>query len=802
MQRLTRHFAHPFERISQKVSFADGFRVVHTMKRSARLSLPLWILLTPYGIGLASCTSDEPWNDPVIYSGVEELKPPQTPIEKLEALDLVLKNRPKLTQDIADVRAILMAETLQTTGDLAEALVQWRNALEKAQGPFGKKALEGWIKAYTQSLGKKVDPQIVARLVLAETRAGESSPYMIANNLTTEAALIPILRHVAPTWLTEDESAPPPTALPPPRDGIPSQDPLLIKTASTHCVQKNLDRTAWNAWRESLPRAVQPYWQALVEQCSGQGKAALAAFEESYSKLVATAKTQGLALEAISRIATLQRSMGRRKEASDTYLTVVKTWNLPGVTSQSIGLDSFELIKRRIDDTLWASRYRALFGDHETAKAFAQDSLDLISSAYTVGSNLSANRKEQLAAFKAEAYHSLAFRIAVQEKEYQSALALTLVGLETPGLATEWRERLQWFAGLYEYLDGQYFAARKRWEILLTQVKDPSQRAMIYFWLARATAVLDQMAESRFYLNAIVEEYPLSFYATIAPAVAGLKTDKAWSAVFGTKANLVKRLQTPRDFGLQPLRQDKEIGRLLRRAEILVKADLRPWGQMALDDLEREMGRTMGPETHPAPYIYLTRLEHRVGRYLKAIALTTKIAKSGQAFWREWPEQLLIYFPTPYRSFFDLSAQEAHVDKQLLYGIARQESGFTPDIRSSAGAVGVMQLIRPTAERFAPDIGIANINLDNALKDPQANIRLGGRYLKALSLTYQGFPPGVYGGYNAGELALDLWIKHRPHPDPLAFMELVPFGETKDYIKGVWRNIAVYQHLDQTFTPP
>jgi soluble lytic murein transglycosylase len=210
------------------------------------------------------------------------------------------------------------------------------------------------------------------------------------------------------------------------------------------------------------------------------------------------------------------------------------------------------------------------------------------------------------------------------------------------------------------------------------------------------------------------------------------------------------------------------------------------------------MNRTMSPESHPGPYIYLTRLYHRTGDFLKSITLTTKVSKNSAAFWQTWPEQLLIYYPRPYRQYYAQSALDNQIDRSLLYGISRQESGFTPDIKSPANAMGIMQLIRPTAERFAPELGISDKDLNQALKNPQLNIRLGARYLRSLSLTYQGFPPGIYGGYNAGEMAVDLWIKHRSNPDPLAFIELVPFGETKDYIKGVWRNIAVYHYLDQS----
>jgi tetratricopeptide (TPR) repeat protein len=748
-------------------------------------------------VSIFACSTDEFLTDPVIYSGKVEDNHPETPPEKLEALSRALESQPKSTKYVADIRAILLAQNMEASADGGQALLYWKEALGKARGSFGQAAFEGWVRAYTRSFGKKTDAQILARLLLAETQNGDSSHYMASNNLTNEQNLVAKLKLLVPEALELTDEVSTHGAPPLVKTGIPPNDPLLIKTASFNCSKKSLDRTAWTEWTKSLPSSVQIYWQALVEQCSGQPKLALASLEQSFLSLSQFPKTQALALEAITRMATIQRAIGRRKEAADTYLRVVKAWNFPGVTPQNMGLDSFSFLKRRIDETLWASRYRALFGDHETAKIFAQDSLHFISAAYSGSFNLTAKMREQLAIFKADALHSLAFRIAIQKKEYQSALSLTLEALQTSGLDTEWRERLMWFAGLYEYLDGQYAGARRRWENLLTSTKDPGQRAMIYFWLARTTAIMEQSAESRFYLNAVIEEYPLSFYATVAPAVADLKTDKAWSDLFGKKTELERALRAPRDFGLENLSQDGEIGNLLRRAELLVKADIHPWAQMAIDELERSLSRTISPETHPGPYIYLTRLYHRMGEYLKAISITTKASKNNSHFWKNWPEQLLIYYPRPYSSYFAQSASDNNIDRELLYGISRQESGFTPDIRSSANAIGIMQLIRPTAERFAPELGIADEDLSQALKKPELNIRLGARYLKSLGMTYQGFPPGIYGGYNAGEMAVDLWIKHRANPDPLAFTELVPFGETKDYIKGVWRNIAVYHYLDQ-----
>src|SRR5690606_30900093 len=108
----------------------------------------------------------------------------------------------------------------------------------------------------------------------------------------------------------------------------------------------------------------------------------------------------------------------------------------------------------------------------------------------------------------------------------------------------------------------------------------------------------------------------------------------------------------------------------------------------------------------------------------------TGLANAVPRFWQQWPEQLLVYFPMPYRALYEEAASKQSLDKELLLAISRQESAFTPDIRSSANAVGLMQLIRPTAERFAAELGVTLTDVEENLKDPALNIRLGSRFLK------------------------------------------------------------------------
>ncbi|MBA8877386.1 lytic transglycosylase domain-containing protein [Phyllobacterium myrsinacearum] len=88
-------------------------------------------------------------------------------------------------------------------------------------------------------------------------------------------------------------------------------------------------------------------------------------------------------------------------------------------------------------------------------------------------------------------------------------------------------------------------------------------------------------------------------------------------------------------------------------------------------------------------------------------------------------------------------AQAEHADAALVAAVARQESGFRMDSVSSAGAIGLMQLMPATARRFAVDIC-----------DPEDNVRGGVRYLKFLEKKYAN-PLYVLAAYNAGEAAVE-----------------------------------------------
>ena len=113
-----------------------------------------------------------------------------------------------------------------------------------------------------------------------------------------------------------------------------------------------------------------------------------------------------------------------------------------------------------------------------------------------------------------------------------------------------------------------------------------------------------------------------------------------------------------------------------------------------------------------------------------------------------------------------------------------------------------MQLMPYTAKKYTNAARLPpEAAAENNLIKPYTNIALGAQVLADLTKHYGGFNPAIYAAYNAGESAVDGWLARRRHTDPLMWVELVPYSETKSYIKNVWRNYYVYSFLAQTQKP-
>ena len=153
---------------------------------------------------------------------------------------------------------------------------------------------------------------------------------------------------------------------------------------------------------------------------------------------------------------------------------------------------------------------------------------------------------------------------------------------------------------------------------------------------------------------------------------------------------------------------------------------------------------------------------------------------------------LALRYPTPHRELVTDSAQQAGLEVALVYGLVRQESRFVEDARSGAGAAGLMQLMPATARWTAAKLGLPYTG--GQITDRPTNLRLGMHYLRLLLDDFGGAQALAAAAYNAGPNRPRRW-REGPVLETAAWVENIPFHETRDYVKKVLANASVYGHL-------
>jgi soluble lytic murein transglycosylase len=148
-------------------------------------------------------------------------------------------------------------------------------------------------------------------------------------------------------------------------------------------------------------------------------------------------------------------------------------------------------------------------------------------------------------------------------------------------------------------------------------------------------------------------------------------------------------------------------------------------------------------------------------------------------------------FPFPYETQILQNSEQEKINPLLAISVMRKESTFNPTIDSAVGAVGLMQVVPPTAQWVAGQIGIANYSLTN----PDDNIKIGTWYLEHNHQRYQDDSLLAVASYNAGTSNVNSWLQQYDIKDRDRFVEQIPFPETKDYVEGVFGNYWNYLRL-------
>lgn len=149
-------------------------------------------------------------------------------------------------------------------------------------------------------------------------------------------------------------------------------------------------------------------------------------------------------------------------------------------------------------------------------------------------------------------------------------------------------------------------------------------------------------------------------------------------------------------------------------------------------------------------------------------------------------------FVAPFSEVVNEKSRQINLDPAWVYGLIRQESRFMTDVRSHAGASGLMQLMPATAAWVAKKIGMTNFQPSD-VNDFEVNTVLGTHYLRMVLDRLDGSEVLASAGYNAGPKRPIRWRSRLTAPvEGAVFAETIPFTETRLYVKNVMSNAVYY----------
>ncbi len=149
-----------------------------------------------------------------------------------------------------------------------------------------------------------------------------------------------------------------------------------------------------------------------------------------------------------------------------------------------------------------------------------------------------------------------------------------------------------------------------------------------------------------------------------------------------------------------------------------------------------------------------------------------------------------IIYPEAFAEEMNQVLDEFPLERDIFYGLVREESYFDPRIRSSVGATGLAQLMPQTAEDVAARLRVTDFDLT----DPYTNLRFGARYLNDLVVRLGAWVPAMI-AYNAGQGRVRTWLSERQGLPMILFHESVPFQEPRSYIRNITVSAVYYEFL-------
>ncbi|HEX8938195.1 MAG TPA: transglycosylase SLT domain-containing protein [Sphingomicrobium sp.] len=332
------------------------------------------------------------------------------------------------------------------------------------------------------------------------------------------------------------------------------------------------------------------------------------------------------------------------------------------------------------------------------------------------------------------------------------------------GATGEWASQAAWVSALASWRLNDWNAASSAFQQVVQLAQQRELRAGGYYWAARAEQAAGRPSSVERLLRAAAStaEATESFYGLLARETLGMPTQLTGDPFVGTDP---------------PVDQLPNVQRAIELARI---------GEPALaEEMLRHQAKIGLVTEHHALIQLAKRLD------LPAAQLW--LANNGQ--WGARSDTTDRY-PNPH--WRPLNGWR--VDRALAYGHIVQESAFRRTAVSTAGAVGLMQVLPVTAQLVSRNRGVHYTRTE--LTDPTYNLEYGQSFIEMM----RGDPgtagqlPRIIASYNAGPLPVARWAAINDKGDPLLWIESIPYWETRYYVPAVMRNMWVYQGLNDEAT--
>jgi len=346
---------------------------------------------------------------------------------------------------------------------------------------------------------------------------------------------------------------------------------------------------------------------------------------------------------------------------------------------------------------------------------------------------------------------------------------------------SRYAERALWKIGWWAYRNGRFADAAEAFDTASASFRRADTRPAWLYWSGRAHDQLGETATANDRYRVEVADYENSYYGRLAAKMLETRAVAVVDNV--TVAVTPSTPAIPTSSVIRQLVALELYDAALKELQFAQRA----WGNSPPIEATTAWIRHEQAQKETAP----ERFDHLRGA-INAMkrAYPQYLAAGGE----QLPAAVLeVIYPLDYWPLIDKYSKENGLDPYLMSALIAQESTFTADVRSSANAYGLMQLLPSTGRRYAQRIGMRPFSTAS-LTRPEANIRLGMAYFKDLVDRFGGAHFAL-ASYNAGESRVSQWRDERPGLQEDEFIDDIPYPETQNYVKRILGTAEDYRRL-------